>query len=181
MFYEWRWKGLKRNVLWMHQTFFFPISGYGGNVFKLLMWNEMIKDNMSELSILKGAETFISTIQFFEAWRRRLSPLCGTLFRPHELIMTFTWVCLSNKKKCCLGCSTMISNESFAQKRETNNVIVTLKVCTSASILADLKQKLGYLMFWFHYFSKLDSNDGLIALWCSQNWFIWGFFFVLFF
>lgn len=34
---------------------------------KLLMRNEIIKDNMSKLSFLKGAESFMSTIQFFEA------------------------------------------------------------------------------------------------------------------
>lgn len=58
-----------------------PIFWHGTSVFKLLMWNEIIKGSISELSILKGAETFMSTISIFEAWRRRQSLLCGTLFR----------------------------------------------------------------------------------------------------
>lgn len=52
------------HTLRMHQEIS-PFFGHGANVLKLLMWNEIIEDNMSELSTLKGAETFMSAIQFF--------------------------------------------------------------------------------------------------------------------
>lgn len=52
----------------------------------------------------------------------------------------------------------MISNESSAQKRETHGITVTWKYIREyIGRFKQLKQKLGYSMFWSHYFSKLES------------------------
>lgn len=80
LFYEWLHKvqqKLPSGCTRAHSHFFLEVQVL--NFFPLQ--NEIIKANVSKLSALRGAETFMSTILLFEVWCREPGLLCGTLFR----------------------------------------------------------------------------------------------------